>query len=242
MDSLSFKRLPAELRNTIWELALCHKCPIGIDRNSHGIFIEPTEGQRDTLALTTTCQVIREETIRLFYGGNTFRIPEETGDAILRQLRRNIGDKSFDAIGTLQVMSIHAAGSMNNQAQRFRGAFERVSEIAERHGPYIERIETQFILREWNWRVIAEEAVSEFVWLMSGDLGTWPELDWELARRIQSMAMPNVLPEAAQGRRSREVSRAIAEWQRRRSRISEAIEVWKAVRESTMGDGWQMKS
>lgn len=60
-DRLSLLRLPAELRNRVWELALIDTHPIVVDQSNYR---QP--------ALLRTCSQIRNEAAAIYYEQNTF--------------------------------------------------------------------------------------------------------------------------------------------------------------------------
>ncbi|KAK4631153.1 hypothetical protein CLAFUW4_02963 [Fulvia fulva] len=66
-------RIPAELRNQIWELALVK--PNGVDFSCDGHQAKLTSSQHDhPMAIVQTCRQARNEGMGLFYSRNTFTI------------------------------------------------------------------------------------------------------------------------------------------------------------------------
>ncbi|KAK5693321.1 hypothetical protein LTR17_025104 [Elasticomyces elasticus] len=72
-----FMRLPAELRNAIYELFLVERLPVDISHNVS--FEEPSWFVRRTKlpAITRTNSQIREETLAIFLGANTFQVSHD---------------------------------------------------------------------------------------------------------------------------------------------------------------------
>lgn len=66
MDQSPLQKLPPELRNRIYELALLERLPIAV--STHG----PNE--KATTPLLQTCRQIRVEASAIYYSGNTFDI------------------------------------------------------------------------------------------------------------------------------------------------------------------------
>ncbi|KAK5122088.1 hypothetical protein LTR85_004334 [Meristemomyces frigidus] len=69
MEASPLKKLPAELRNRIYEMALQHEDAIII--RTDGAFDELSASGLP-LALTATCREIRNDTLKMFYANNAF--------------------------------------------------------------------------------------------------------------------------------------------------------------------------
>lgn len=74
MDTSPLGRLPAELRNAIYELALCSTEEICIDARSDMPVIESPPREQHATALTTVCREVRVECLGVFFGCNQFRV------------------------------------------------------------------------------------------------------------------------------------------------------------------------
>lgn len=83
MDDSPLGRLPAELRNHIYELAVLHDKPIVLDPNRNAAYKPRPRGSISGLltALLYTCKTIHTEALPIFYGVNTFEIRVSAGDA-----------------------------------------------------------------------------------------------------------------------------------------------------------------
>ncbi|KAK5117802.1 hypothetical protein LTR85_008777 [Meristemomyces frigidus] len=77
MESSSLRKLPAELRNTIFELALSASDPVNINLPSANRTWTSTTSSWSTpssLAHAQTCKQIRRETLPVFFAANSFSI------------------------------------------------------------------------------------------------------------------------------------------------------------------------
>lgn len=82
MDALPLGRLPAELRNEIYELALSLGRPIPVwyqhvtqdGTETQTLELRTTSDFLSTLALTTTCRQLRRETADMFFACNAFSL------------------------------------------------------------------------------------------------------------------------------------------------------------------------
>jgi len=73
MDKSPLSKLPAELRNRIWELALASDVPLAAKwRNTESKFRPERPPASDPAALTKTCKQLRAESGQLFYTVNHF--------------------------------------------------------------------------------------------------------------------------------------------------------------------------
>lgn len=93
MEHSPLCKLPAEIRNMIWELTL-RKRYVEVDMCGRARSIGP-----HALALTATCRAIRAETIQLFYAINTiqiYRCPQLLHRA-LQEFSEKIGPSSYSA-------------------------------------------------------------------------------------------------------------------------------------------------
>jgi hypothetical protein len=70
------KRLPAEVRNTIYELVLTSNDPIYVFIARPGRFPVPGYDDRVSLAITKTCKQIRSEALPIYFRRNSFMIPD----------------------------------------------------------------------------------------------------------------------------------------------------------------------
>ncbi|KAK3708537.1 hypothetical protein LTR37_011432 [Vermiconidia calcicola] len=84
MESSPLLKLPAELRDTVFELALCTHNDTG-DNHTVTVSVQAEKPRITTpypvsrvLALTATCKKLRAETLPIFYGCNTFNILVES--------------------------------------------------------------------------------------------------------------------------------------------------------------------
>ncbi|WPB01635.1 uncharacterized protein RHO25_006265 [Cercospora beticola] len=70
-----FSRLPAELRNKIWESALiteqCHEVIFTFERNAEITF---SLTDKNATSLLMTCKQVRQECTNIFYHHNTFKL------------------------------------------------------------------------------------------------------------------------------------------------------------------------
>jgi len=76
MNQSLFAKLPAELRNRIYEYTLRYGTPIVVEWFESTKTFRFTANDRNIfpLALAGTCKRIRAECIQLFYAGNTFEL------------------------------------------------------------------------------------------------------------------------------------------------------------------------
>lgn len=86
MDASPLNKLPAELRNNIYELALHNPGGIDIDVMFANKIITAQASQQ-LLALTETCKQIRQESLPLFYATNTFSFATSDLDIATNPLR-----------------------------------------------------------------------------------------------------------------------------------------------------------
>jgi hypothetical protein len=90
MEQSPFSKLPAEMRNKIWDLCVTCKAPLQIQDLSNC----------DQRAITRTCHQIRAETLLMFYGGNnTFELRVDSGDVDRDGNRRSPSGVHIDADG-----------------------------------------------------------------------------------------------------------------------------------------------
>jgi len=90
MESSSLNKLPPELRNSIYELALCPAEDITFSMlGDSRLMSNPSPTQR-VLALTATCKQIRDECLLMFYAQNEFHVTMDLCDRThaLRSARR----------------------------------------------------------------------------------------------------------------------------------------------------------
>ncbi|GIZ43609.1 hypothetical protein CKM354_000682800 [Cercospora kikuchii] len=86
-----FSKLPAELRNRIWELAVVNEQPLEVS-----FTFEPDDEiafsliDKSTSSLLVTCKQVRDECASMFYNRNTFRLrsgnPSTTNDSVWRKM------------------------------------------------------------------------------------------------------------------------------------------------------------
>ena len=76
MDASPFRKLPAELRNRIYEFALQQTASVAICMRSSSPKLQPLRF-RNLLALTTTCKEIREQASGILYAVNHFELIAE---------------------------------------------------------------------------------------------------------------------------------------------------------------------
>lgn len=99
-------RLPAELRNRIYELVLMFRHPLGAHRDLMGDWeAEMTPCNVAQPALARTCRAIRSESLPIFYAQNTFvvtlELPEE--ERAVRLWLEAIGGRNRGYLGRLFV-------------------------------------------------------------------------------------------------------------------------------------------
>ncbi|USW54684.1 hypothetical protein Slin15195_G080030 [Septoria linicola] len=107
----AFKRLSAELRNKIYELVLYHG-RITIDstyvNGDSRVYRSGLQGIKRShpLAITTVCKQIRLETMKMFFGINTFAFADNYGesfDSAIHKFASHIGEENFSLAGPLSV-------------------------------------------------------------------------------------------------------------------------------------------
>ncbi|KAK4952410.1 hypothetical protein LTR10_009216 [Elasticomyces elasticus] len=104
MDESPFSRIPAELRNRCFELALCQPGPIQIHRP--GDRFTATCITPFPTALLATCRVMRKDCTEMFYAVNSFSIPFGGLAPITNmpsQFLSQIGRKNTQAIRSMHV-------------------------------------------------------------------------------------------------------------------------------------------
>lgn len=75
MDDSPFRKLSAELRNTIYEYALVHDQSIDVHlRGQNRPTLLRHDAQYDLTALTATCKQARQEALPIFFNKNHFKI------------------------------------------------------------------------------------------------------------------------------------------------------------------------
>ena len=73
MDLSPFRLLPRELRDTIWEAAVCQSGNFVLRIEEDGnIYLLPAASQQNVLALASVCIQLRLESLSLFYSSNNF--------------------------------------------------------------------------------------------------------------------------------------------------------------------------
>lgn len=128
MEHSPFQRIPPELRNMIWELALHQKSPPTFDNQARAMNIEA-----HALALTATCRAIRTECLQVFFASNSFII-QGPGMPNVRDLRDRIGCRNFEAVASLTGIILV------NRATCFQYFIEQ---------PYRQRFSMSFGLKLW---------------------------------------------------------------------------------------------
>lgn len=110
MENSPLAKLPAELRNNIWELALRADKPVEVTGDYYieappvDFKLAPNQVQEmaKALALTQTCRQIHSECILLFFHVNTFEFDSTMfPSSIFPDLRRKIGNASLSAISSV---------------------------------------------------------------------------------------------------------------------------------------------
>ena len=74
MDDSPLSKLPGEVRNEIYQLALRHTSPIIICKNENEVM---AVNSTPAMALTAVCRQMRKETLKIFYAVNSFTIQTE---------------------------------------------------------------------------------------------------------------------------------------------------------------------
>ena len=105
MDSSPFSRLPAELRNNIYELALHQDAELLVSKNKiryPHLKLRSSKPYR-ALAFTQTCRDIRLESSALFYKVNTFKFMELANEFEhkLKEFYTTIGHTNTSALSSL---------------------------------------------------------------------------------------------------------------------------------------------
>lgn len=114
MENSPFAKLPAELRNNVWELALRADKPVQITGDFHIVLppvdckLAPSQVQEmaKILALTQTCRQIHSECALLFFHFNTFEFDSTCTTfpgSSFPDFRRKIGKASFSAISSANI-------------------------------------------------------------------------------------------------------------------------------------------
>lgn len=101
METSPFHKLPGELRDQIYVLALQQTQKIDLFRDQSQIIIDPVLRTERVLALTATCKQIRSECLAIFYSVNHFRVC----GGVLRSLYQDctgVFQQWVDRVGTKQ--------------------------------------------------------------------------------------------------------------------------------------------
>ena len=120
MEGSTFGRLPPELRNRIYHFVLVQDGLVTIHFDSKATLVDTT-GDTNLLALTQTCQSIRQESRGILYGRNHFRFvlgrrPDITDDGDrfrgeqiraadqLERWAREMGEQTLRQMRTIHLM------------------------------------------------------------------------------------------------------------------------------------------
>ena len=112
MDSSSLGKLPAELRNRIYEMVLTQSEPIQL-RTVWGCRFRPRYMQQPQLvSLFSVCRQTQQECASLFYSQNGFMVPQTTMNGYKHSLKSfiaAIGPRNADSLRkvTVQMNAIH---------------------------------------------------------------------------------------------------------------------------------------
>jgi hypothetical protein len=105
MDNTPFGRLPRELRDKIYELAVVHEDGIRLKHNTRlnsktaAVIVRGSRRKDTTLALALTCRQAYEETIELYYQLNTFYFPFEwNGVELLKKFLLFLKPEYYNAL------------------------------------------------------------------------------------------------------------------------------------------------
>lgn len=106
MNTSPFSKLPPELRNRIYELALRHPQPFVIFRRQAdsirgAVGSEDGQGEGKSLSLLSTCKAVNMECAQLFYAVNDFTFMDRGAFGardVRRRFRRTIGDDNAAAL------------------------------------------------------------------------------------------------------------------------------------------------
>lgn len=112
MDHSPLAKLPAELRNRVYELSLHHDKPFiltGSARRRKGTLV-PLHKLREPYALLVTCRQIRKEATQLLYALNSFVVHGSRHDRKSQALRRFLGDIGESNTNALRHIGLDLSG------------------------------------------------------------------------------------------------------------------------------------
>ncbi|KAK5116336.1 hypothetical protein LTR85_009308 [Meristemomyces frigidus] len=167
MDESPLARLPPELRNRIYELALTRELPIDVSVNNNyklpsGPYQASARSGPPTLwvkeavmdgylGLTKTCRSIRAETLKLFYAMNSF-VFEASADhhtlSALDYFRRAIGEQSAAALPLVIIKAVpfNMRDTFETMMQ-FRKTVKQLQESAREGGTCAYQLSVEVVWR-----------------------------------------------------------------------------------------------
>lgn len=131
MDHSPLARLPPELRNKIYEIALTQEKPVA---RFHPYISRARDHCTHRLALTRTCKQIHAESSQLFYSCNTFKLIAQSSDGkaltCLDSLVSRLGEANTAAMRRLQINLFMPHRNLSS----LRSILGVVREIRDRRG------------------------------------------------------------------------------------------------------------
>jgi len=100
------RKLPRELRDEIYQLALCVPDSLPVDFTTANTPCKNSSLLSYTTALMSTCKEVRAESFRLFYSSNTFRFTVHCGYDRRAMMLSRAAKKWLDAIGPAACLSL----------------------------------------------------------------------------------------------------------------------------------------